>query len=65
MKTLKWFYSKIGKRIYRNAVECCSTCRDISLNGIVVHDKNHAQYLFDIQNDFMSEGIDLDYRSKL
>jgi hypothetical protein len=52
MNSLQWFRDRIGKRIYRDTNNChCDYCKDIYLNGIVVKNGLHAQYLFDIQND--------------
>lgn len=52
MKTLKWFKDRIGKRIYRNDNECpCDYCKDICVNGLIIKNELHAQYLFDIQNE--------------
>ena len=64
-KTLKYFQSRIGKRIFRDHHECFSDCSLVSKNGLIVNDENHAQYLFDLQNDFGCEGYDLNYRDAL
>ena len=34
MKTLKWFQSNIGKRIFRDYLECCNSCNEIYKNVI-------------------------------
>lgn len=63
MKTLKWFENRIGKRIYRDDNVCgCKTCRDVTQHGIIVNDRDHAEYLFDCQNDYRADGILLNYR---
>jgi len=55
--TLKWFTNRIGKRIHRNPVSCpCTTCTDITLKGLVVKNKEHAEYLAMVQYD-----LDIDY----
>lgn len=65
MKTLDWFIKRIGKTIYRDSDGCsCGTCKNIVENGIKIHDKQHAQYMFDTQNDWVSEGIMLNYRDE-
>ena len=65
MKSQNWFILHIGKRIYRDSDTCnCSTCADVVANGLVVHDKNHAEYLYMIQGEFKLEGIDLNYRNR-
>lgn len=55
MKTLQWFINRIGKRIYRDDDNCgCATCNDVVKNGLIVIDKNHAEYLHMVN----SEGIE-------
>lgn len=57
---LRWFEKRIGKRIFRNKALCgCVTCTDVTHNGLVVKDKQHAHYLHLVQND-----LDLDYQDK-
>ena len=52
MKTLKWFKDRIGKRIYRYENDCpCDYCKNIHLNGLIIKNILHAQYLFDIQTE--------------
>ena len=67
MRTLKWFKARIGKRIYRDANKCkCETCYVITLNGLTVNDEDHAEYLYNLQNDFYADDkFDLNYRDKL
>jgi len=62
--TKKWFLNRVGKRIYRDWHQCCKHCDDIAENGLVVGNKNHAEHLFLMQNEFGCEGIDLNYRDK-
>lgn len=65
MNNLQWFKKRIGKVIYRDADGCdCSECEKIIKNGLTIHDENHAQYVFDTQNDFGAEGIVLNYRDE-
>jgi hypothetical protein len=67
MKTKEWFIERIGKRIFRNDNFCgakCKTCKIITENGLVIADETHASYLFEVQNDYRSEGIILDYRDE-
>lgn len=66
LKPLSFFQKRIGKRIYRNDNDCpCHTCQEILKEGLIVDNKLHAQYLFDTQNEYADEGIDLNYRDKL
>lgn len=61
----KWFKDRIGKRIYRDADDCeCETCKDAVKNGIVIRDKAHAYYLYNIQCDFAIDGTILNYRDE-
>lgn len=64
MKTLQWFINRIGKRIYRNSSNCpeCATCKDVEENGMIIEDESHAEYLFNIQNDFGACNVFLNYR---
>ncbi len=49
---IEWFTARIGKRIYRVKNVCpCTTCQMVIIHGLIIIDKNHAQYLFDIQNE--------------
>lgn len=61
--TLEDFKANIGKRLYRDNSLClCPSCEDVFKNGVVVKDEEHAQYLFDIENEFGAEGIHLNFR---
>lgn len=45
-KRQDWFISMIGKRVYRAPVSCqCESCKNGNLNGILVDDEMHADYL--------------------
>ena len=55
--SLKWFKNRIGKRIYRDDNHCCDTCDEVFRNGIVVHDEQHAEYLYMVNCE-----MDLNYR---
>jgi len=62
--TKKWFLNRIGKRIYRNYHKCCPACDEIAKNGLIIHDKQHADYLHLIECDFKADGVILNYRDK-
>lgn len=65
MRKKKWFIERIGKKIYRNKDNCkCKTCAIIVEFGLTISDKEHADYLYTLQNDFFAEGLDLNYRDK-
>ena len=63
-KTLRWFTNRIGKKIYRDHHKCCGHCDEVVKNGLIVSDKQHAEYLYLNQNDFAAEGVYLNYRDK-
>ena len=61
----EWFYKRIGKRIFRDPATCkCYQCQKIEKKGVKIINKSHADYLYTIQNEFGSEGINLNYRDK-
>lgn len=62
--SIKWFTSRVNKRIFRNYHECCFHCSEVAENGLIVNDSNHAEYLYWIQNDYANEGVFLNYRDK-
>jgi len=64
MQTLSWFNSKIGKKIFRDYYKCCATCDEIFENGLLVKSKEHAEVLYNTQNDFEAEGRVMNYRDK-
>jgi hypothetical protein len=66
MQPLEWFTERIGKRIYRDDSGCpCGTCHQIIKEGFIVNDEDHAQYIFDSQNDYAQDGCMLNYRDML
>lgn len=65
MQTLSWFQEHIWQTIYRNPSCPCRDCVRVESEWLVVMDDNHAQYLFDVQNDYGCEGNILNYRDKL
>jgi hypothetical protein len=65
MKTKQRFINRIGKRIYRNHSCDCPDCTRIDVEWLVIHDEIHAQYLYDVQNDYACEWVILDYRDEL
>lgn len=47
---MKWFIDHIGKRIHRDKGTCdCGSCSDTKKHGLIVGDKFHAEYLYDVQ----------------
>lgn len=64
MQTLSWFQNKIGKKIFRDYYKCCDTCDEIFKNGLIIKDKEHAEVLYNTQNDFEVEGRVMNYRDK-
>ena len=63
--TKEWFIDRIGKKIYRDKTSCgCPSCRDIDDNWLIIFDKNHATYLYDVMCDYWYEWIELNYRDE-
>lgn len=55
----------IGKTIFRDDNGCsCEQCVDVLKNGLLVIDKEHAKYVAMTTEDYLAEGIDLNYRDK-
>lgn len=51
-KRKQWFIDRIGKRVYRPPVRCdCQTCIDGHLNGILICDETHADYLHSCESE--------------
>ena len=65
MQSLSWFKEHIGQTIYRDHSCDCKDCLRIDTEGLQVYDENHAEYLFNVQNDYASEGTLLNYRETL
>ena len=63
IQTGEWFISNIGNTIYRDHHKCCDQCDEIVDNGLQVMDKQHANYLYDVQNDYGREWVHFNYRS--
>ena len=57
---LRWFINRINKRIYRGPTSCqCATCTETGKEGVIIHDKYHAEYLHLVQYE-----LDIDYSDK-
>lgn len=49
---LQWFIDRIGKRVYRDEIACiCHECKMVEIQGVIILDRFHANYLYDIQNE--------------
>ena len=49
---LQWFKDRIGKRIYRDSVNCkCEVCNNVGAHGLIIIDESHAHYLFDCEEE--------------
>jgi len=62
--TKKWFLNRVGKRIFRDKHICCPKCDEVTKNGLIISSKQHAEYLYLVQNEFGAEGTHLNYRDK-
>jgi hypothetical protein len=65
MQSLEWFHSHIGKKVYRNHSCPCRDCVIVEKEWLVIMDENHAEYLYTIKWDYLSEWIILNYRETL
>ena len=62
----QWFIDRIGKRIYRNPVDCtCKDCQEINKNWLIIHDREHALYLSATESDYAADWFILNYRDEL
>ena len=56
-----WFLARIGRVLYRIEACSCEICRAVYENGIFVHDRNQAIYLYDIECAYNADGDPLRY----
>jgi len=59
---LQRFLDRIWKRIYRDSDCQCQSCKDVEENWMVIIDEAHARYLCDLEWDYASEWVFLNYR---
>lgn len=53
----KWFRDRIGKRVYRRAITgCCSVCDHGNKEGVLIHDRQHADYLHMVESESHLDG---------
>jgi len=58
----QWFQHRIGKVVYRPDNKCtCGVCKNIYLHGLIIVDKNHASYLYDMELCYTADGIPMRY----
>ena len=58
----QWFIEKIGEVIFRNETSCdCGVCKHVYDNGLIVKDKNHASYLYEMELEYAAEEVPLKY----
>jgi hypothetical protein len=67
---LQWFLDRIGKTIFRGFGTCrCNVCDIVAHQGLTLFDKEHAQYVYDIQNElgihYSDEKVLKDLKNKL
>ena len=60
----QWFVDRIGKRVFRTPVDCCEHCTKVNKEGLVIHDEQHAQYLFDVECETPVKYFDKDEDNK-
>ena len=62
---LRWFNNRIGKRVYRDDSGCkCHHCKETTEKGLIVINKSHADYLYNIEHEYACDGFYLNYRDK-
>jgi len=58
----EWFRARVGMRVFRNVTNCdCPICKNVSEEGLIIDDKFHADYLYDIETEFTAERHPLRY----
>jgi hypothetical protein len=56
----QWFLDRIGKVVYRDENGCkCLVCKDSVNNGVLILDKDYADYLYCVEAE-----TDIIYRDK-
>lgn len=56
----KWFYDRIGKKVYSNRQICpCSYCKEDFENGYTIDDNIDAMMLWDEESTSQAEGTGL------
>lgn len=64
-KPLQWFLDRIGKKVYRDVLECdCASCREVEKDGLLITNETHASYLCAIDQEFWAEGVKCNYRDE-
>ena len=62
MKDKKWFLDRVGKKVYRTKTPCdCEPCTRCFYEGLIIADKDHAQYVFDIKSEYNNDGANVAY----
>lgn len=52
----QWFINRIGKRVFRETNGCpCEVCKNVTDKGLVIADKMHALYLYNIEGVYNIE----------
>lgn len=61
----QWFIDQIGKTVFRDPSPFYSEYeQEVFENGVEIRSVEQAIYMFDIQNDFAAEGVNLNYRDE-
>lgn len=46
----QWFIDRVGIKVYRLKTSCtCESCANVYVNGLLISDRQHALYLFDVE----------------
>lgn len=58
----KWLIERIGRVVYRPETSCnCGTCKNTYQNGLIIADKNHALYIYEMELEYTADGIPMQY----
>lgn len=58
----EWLRSKVGQIVYRPDTGCtCEVCKHVYLNGLMVEDEYHADYLAEMECCYSRDGWPMQY----
>lgn len=57
----QWFIDHIGQTVWRNNCCDCIVCKSVYENGLFIGDRMQADYAYDCECDFTTDGNPLRY----
>lgn len=61
-KREQWLMDRIGRIVYRPKTNCtCDICNQVYLHGVMIADKDHAQYLSEMEIEYTLDGTPMEY----